>query len=271
MTNGHGVDRLNRVETYARAGYAARGIVYILLGYFAIATAGGSGSDGTKGVLREIQQMPAGTILLVLVGLGLAAWGMYRLYGAAVDIQGKGTDAKGIGTRGGHALSGIAHLFLCYVALRLAFGDGSGGGSDGSTQAQAASTASALPLGNTLIALVAIGFGIAALQQLAKAVTGDFMRLIDRDAPDFTEWLGRAGYAARAIVFGAIAWQILQVAFASGSARQASIGGALTSLRDTQWLYMLVAGGLFLFGLFSLVMARYRRIRDQDVLRRLGG
>lgn len=271
MANGHGMDRVARLETFARAGYAARGIVYLLLGYFALATAGGSGADGTQGVLRQIQQMPAGTVLLILVGLGLAGWGIYRLYGAAIDIQGKGTDAKGIGTRGGHVLSGLAHLFLCYVALRLAFGDGSGGSGGGSSQAQAASTASALPMGETLIALVGVGFAIAALHQLGKAVTGGFMTLVDRDAPEFTEWLGRAGYAARAVVFAAIAWQILQVAFASGSARQASIGGALDALRETGWLYTLVAVGLALFGLFSLVMARYRRIQNENVLRRLRG
>ena len=270
MGNGHGMDRVARLENFARAGYAARGIVYLLLGYFAIATAGGGGAEGTSGVLRQIQDMPAGTILLVLVGLGLAGWGIYRLYGAAVDIQGKGTDAKGIGTRVGHVASGLGHLFLCYAALRLAFGNGSSGGG-GSNEAQAASTASSLPMGETLIAIVGIGFAIAAFQQLAKAVTGKFMRLVDPDAPDFTEWLGRAGYAARGIVFGVIGWHILQVAFGSASGRQASIGGALTSLRDTGWLYTLVAAGLLLFGIFSLVMARYRRIQTENVLRRLKG
>lgn len=269
MAAGHGVDRVARVENFARAGYAARGVVYILLGYFALTTAGG-GNGGTTGVLRQIQEMPLGTILLVLVGLGLAGWGLYRLYGAAVDIQGKGSDAKGLGTRGGHALSGIAHLVLCFVALRLAFGDGGGGGTGGGAQkAQAAATAEQLPMGDTLIVLIGIGFGLAALQQLVKAATASFMELLDPRAPDLTEWIGRAGYAARAVVFAALAWQILQVALGGGSAREAGIGGALNALRETGWLYMLVAIGLILFGIFSLVMARYRRIRDENVIRRL--
>lgn len=262
-----GLDRVARVETFARAGYAARGIVYILLGYLTLTTAGG-GEDASS-VLRQMQDMPLGSVLLVLVGLGLLGWGLYRLYGAAVDIEGKGSDAKGAGTRIGHALSGLAHVGLCLVALRLAFGDGSAGSGGDATKIDAAATAQQLPLGEVLIALVGIGFAIAAVSQLAKAATGNFMGLLDPEAPPFTEWLGRAGYAARGIVFGALAWQILQVAFAGGSASQAGIGGALDALRETGWLYMLVALGLGLFGAFSLVMARYRRIRDEHVLSRL--
>ena len=269
MASGHGMDRVARVENFARAGYAARGVVYMLLGYFALGTAGAE--DGQTSVLRQIQDLPLGTILLVLVGLGLAGWGLYRLYGAAIDIQGKGTDAKGLGTRFGHALSGIVHLGLCWVALRLAFGDGSAGSGGGDTKAAAAATAESLPLGDTLIVIVGIGFALAALQQLVKAATGKFMDLVDPGAPGFTEWLGRAGYAARGVVFGAIAWQVLQIAFTGDSGRNAGVGGALDSLRDTGWLYTLVAVGLILFGAFSLVMARYRRIRNENVINRLRG
>ena len=269
MAGANGVDRVARVENFARAGYAARGIVYILLGYLTLTTAGGG--EDTTSVLRQMQDMPLGSVLLVLVGIGLLGWGLYRLYGAAVDIQGKGSDAKGAATRIGHALSGLVHVVLCWVALRLAFGDGSAGSGGEGNKVDAASTAQQLPLGEVLIAIVGIGFAVAAIQQLGKAATGKFMHLIDPDAPGFTEWLGRAGYAARGIVFGAIAWQILEVAFGGGSASQAGIGGALDALREVQWLYLVVAFGLLLFGVFSLVMARYRRIRDENVLSRLRG
>lgn len=267
MADGQGMDWAARVETFARAGYSARGVVYILLGYFALTTAGGG--QGTASVLKQIREVPLGTVLLALVGLGLFGWGVYRLYGAAVDIQGKGIDAKGLGTRIGHALSGLAHMLLCFVALRLAFGDGGGGSEGGAARTQAATTAEQLPMGETLIAVVGIGFALAALQQFGKAATGKFMALLDPRAPDLTEYLGRAGYAARGFVFAALAWQILQVAFGAGTGRQAGIGGALDALREINWLYILVAIGLILFGVFSLVMARYRTIRDENVLRRL--
>lgn len=266
MVHGQGAERLARVETFARAGHAARGVVYVLLGYLALTTAGG-GQDTTT-VLLEIQEMPAGTPLLILVGLGLLGWGIFRLYGAIVDIQGQGADAKGMAMRGGHVLSGLAHMGLCYLAVRLALGMGSSSSGEESKQA-AVSAAEQLPMGEMLIFLVGAGFAIAGFHQLAKAATGKFMRLLRPGTPPVVEWLGRAGYAARGVVFAALAWQILKLGLGTGSTGQASIGGALDGLRETEWLYMLVALGLILFGLFSLAMARYRQVSGENILRGL--
>jgi hypothetical protein len=46
---------------------------------------------------------------------------------------------------------------------------------------------------------------------------------------------------------------------------------ALLELRSRDWLFPLVAIGLGAFGLFSLIMARYARIGDGNVLPRLTG
>jgi hypothetical protein len=259
------MERITRLETFARAGFLARGIVYILLGYFALTTAA---STGTGDVLEAIGQVPLGTVLLALVGLGLLGYGFFRLYGAAIDFDGEGDDAKGAAMRVGHAASGLAHFVLAYLAFQLALGNGgsSGGGAEG---AAAGATASA-PGGEILLGIVGAGFLAAALSQLARAVTGKFMRDFDADAPHWSEYLGRAGYAARAVVFATIGGQLLSMALGGGNG-EVGLEAALNSLRDTGWLYMLVAFGLLLFGLFSLVMARYRRICDEDVLRRLSG
>jgi hypothetical protein len=47
------------------------------------------------------------------------------------------------------------------------------------------------------------------------------------------------------------------------------LGDALAALTEHRALYMLVAAGLFLFGVHSFVEARWRRIRDEDVVQRL--
>ena len=69
-------NRVARAENIARVGFLARGIVYMLLGYFAI-TARGTASDGTTGVLQKLGS--AGTWMLVLIGRGLAAYGFVRI------------------------------------------------------------------------------------------------------------------------------------------------------------------------------------------------
>ena len=82
-------------------------------------------------------------------------------------------------------------------------------------------------------------------------------------------WTGRTGYAARGVVFAIMGFFLLQAARSSEASQAGDMGEALTSLPDT--LQKVVAAGLFLFGLFSLVEARFRRINDPQVMERLSG
>lgn len=259
------MNRISRLETFARAGYLARGVFYILLGYLALTTAK---AEGTTGIMRQIESAPLGTILLALVGVGLFGWGVFRLYGAAIDIQGKGSDAKGMAVRAGHTASGLFHFLLAFAALRMALGGESGGGEKAS---QAAGTAQGLPFGDTLLIFAGIAFLLAAADQAVKAASAKFMRLVDAGAPHWVEYVGRAGYAARAVVFAILGWHVASVGFGGSAGQVGGFAEMLNTLRGTQWLYMAVAIGLLLFGVFSLIMARYRRIRNENVLSRLGG
>ena len=259
-------ERLTRLQTFARLGFLARGVVYILLGYFALSV---GGSQGTTDILGAIKEAPLGTVLLVLVAIGLLGYGVYRLYGAWLGLDAQGSGAKATGKRIGHAASGLAHLVLSYIAFAAAFGERSAGGAGGGGTGQAAGTVASMPGGTILLYLVGIGFLLAAIEQLIKAITAKFMSKLDPDAPDWAEWVGRAGYFARAIVFGVLGWQILSAMMAGNPRAVGGIGQVLSSLRDTGWLFTVVALGLILFGIYSLVMARYRTIQDEDVLSRL--
>ncbi|WP_373490454.1 DUF1206 domain-containing protein [Parasphingorhabdus sp.] len=260
------MSRITNIETFARAGYLGRAVVYGLTGFLALTT---GGSKGTTGVLEEIGTMSGGAILLSLVGLGLLGYGIFRLYGAWMDLQGHGSDAKGMVVRLGHAASGFAHIFLCYFAFKTVFDWPVESSGDGDSAGQAAGTLAAMPMGEILLALVGVGFLAAAANQAIKAYTAKFMGLLDADAPAMAEYVGRAGYAARAVVFGVLGWKITAAALSDDAASVGGIGQVLNSLRSTNWLYTAVAIGLLLFGLFSLVMARYRRITNDNVLERL--
>lgn len=259
------MERIARIEFFARAGYAARALVYVLLGYLTLAT---RHSEGATTVLADIRALPAGNTLLIATGIGLFGYGVYRLYDAALDLQDDGTDAIGIGKRAGRAISGIAHLFLAYLALKLAMLGGGDAGQNGQTSAAAARTVLAIPGGKLVVVLIGAGFALAAFNQAVRAATGKFMALLDADAPGWTETIGRMGYSARAVVFALLAWNIVAAAFGGGTGDLTS-QAALDQLRSMGWPYDMVAAGLLVFGVFSLVMARYRRIRDGHLMERL--
>lgn len=260
------MNRLRRLETFARAGWLARGIVYCLLAYIALTSA--AASDATpQGVFRSLRDMPGGTILLALLAVGLAFYGAYRLYGAVLDSEGKGDDAKGVGIRIGYAASGLAHFVLAWAATRLASGQAEGGGD---REQQAAGMLLDMPLGGTLLGAIGLGFLAAAAHQAVKAWTIEFMQGVAAEAPAWVVPVGRAGLAARAVVFAVIGYSLVRAGWFGAAGEVKGLGDALSSLTQHAALFTLVAAGLFLFGVHSLVEARWRRIRDEDVIARLG-
>jgi len=65
----------------ARAGLTARGIIYILIGWVAVLIAIGHGSHEAdqQGALQLLAGTPYGTVSLWLLGIGFAAYALWRL------------------------------------------------------------------------------------------------------------------------------------------------------------------------------------------------
>jgi len=250
------VDKSEKFRWLVRLGYAARGVVYALIGYLALSRPGGD--KGPEGAFDYLHDMPLGPALLYLSAIGLLAYALYRFCSALFDVESHGTDGKGIALRIGHAASGIAHVALAYTAFQFAQGEQqSGGGAE-----QAAGTLLSVSFGSVLLGLVGLGFLAAAFMQAKSAVTRSFMREMSSRTPTVVESIGRVGLAARAVVFLIIGWSLVQSAWLASTARVKTLGEAVTSLADSGVLYTVVAAGLLLFGLFSLCAARYRIVPD---------
>jgi hypothetical protein len=255
------VDKSEKFNWLVRLGYAARGLVYILLGYLALSRPGDD--SGPEGAFSYLQEVPLGTPILYLCVIGLIAYSIYKFCSLLLDVENRGSDAKGLMYRIGNAAGGVAYLALAYTAYEFAQGSKQNASSGGGAH-EAAGTVLSFGLGSLVLGLIGVGFIVAGVMQAKGAVTGSFMKRMKADAPHFVEYLGRAGFAARAVVFLIIGWSLVRSAWLSSTAQVKTLGEAVSSLADNGTLYTLVAAGLLLFGVFSLFAARYRIIPDID-------
>ena len=256
------------VRRLARAGYAAKGVVYVLVGGLAVAAAAGAGGqvEGTDGALASIVGAPFGKGLLWAIALGLAGHVVWRLVQGGLDPEGRGTDPKGLAQRAGLAFSGVLYAGLALEAVRLAQGDG---GSGGEGAAHWTGRALALPFGRVAVGLAGLGVAAYGVYQGAKAVRSDVCKRLDLSDLGATgrvnvERLGRAGLMARGVVFVVVGAFLLIAAWQEQAAEARGLDGALRSLESGPAgpvVLAVVAAGLAAYGAFQLVQARYRTIR----------
>lgn len=252
-----------RLTTLTRIGFATRGILYLVIAFLVIRA---GRAEDPAGALQYVGN-GAGRVLLSVMAVGLCAYGIWRMADAALDIERHGTDRKGIVERIGAGISGIVHLLLTWQAVNLIRGLGTGGdGAEAGTQ-----VALDLPGGTLLVMIGAVMlFGVGVIQ-LVKAAKGSFLDYLEPRiaSQPWARWSGRAGYAARGVVFIICSYLLLK----AGMNDQASEAGGMA--QALSWLTspadIVIGVGLFGFGVFSLIEARYRRLHDiagADVARR---
>lgn len=265
------VGDLKRLELWARAGYAARGAVYLLLGWIALSTGRALSTDET---VAEVEKLPGSSVLLPLLAAGLFGYALFKMYSAAVDLDGKGSDAQGSAARLASGIGAVGYLGLSWLAISVltdnkvaSAASGQASGSGGSGQETATSVAQATGGDWLLILAALVVIGVA----VAQFVIGYKAKFMDQmpGAPRQVKPIGQLGYAARGLVIAMVGYFLLQAGMDGERIR--SFGDALAMLRNEHgWLFQLVAVGLIGFGITSLVMARYRRIQDRDMAHDVG-
>lgn len=257
-------------ERLARLGYAAKGLVYFIIGCLAAQAAFGSGgkTTDTKGALATIVSQPFGKFLLFLVTIGIIGYVLLRIVQIVLDPEhaGEKMDAKRIATRVGYAFSGLAYAGLAVTAVKLIIG--SGGGSSGNSTQDWTALFLSQPFGQWLVGLggaITIGVGFSYLYKAFKGKFRQQFKLTQMSNNEQT-WavrLGRLGIAARGIVFTIIGFFLIQAAKQSDASQAKGFGEVLASLEQHPsgpWILGLVALGLISYGIYSLVQARYRQI-----------
>lgn len=251
-------------ETIGRVGLVGKGVLYTVIGLLAVQLAlGGSSSQGSSGAIEWVAEQPFGKFLLVALTVALFALAAWRLLDAVVGDPVEGSEAS---DRAKFALKGVLYLGLAIGALTTTIANWSAGSSSSSggssTQTQAAATVMEWPAGRWLVMAVGAAIIAYALYTFKKhAVDSGFMERLDV-SDDWVETFGRAGYAAKSVIYVMIGWFFIQAGITYSPDEANGLSAALKELSGQGWgqiLLWFVAIGLVGYGIFCLAEARYRR------------
>ncbi len=253
-------------DLFARSGYVARGVLYLVIAILAFQLARGVGEQAAnqQGALQEIADRRFGAVLLIAMVVGLAGYSVFRLTMATLGSTpeaGRHSATDRLGALG----SGVSYGLFAVFAVGILTGDSGNG--DGGAQRTTADVFD-WPAGRFLVGAAGVVLLAIAAYQAYQSVSRRF--LDDTKTGEMSEGvrraftvLGVAGLGARAVVFGLIGGWVLNAAIVFDAREAVGLDGALARLtQQTHGTVALIAiaVGLAMFAGYSIVDARHRKI-----------
>ena len=258
------------VEWFIRWGFAAKGIVYFVIGLLAAQAAFDVKSDtaDTEEALIEIIIQPFGRILLAILAAGLCFYAMWRFIQAILDPEHSGPfTPMRLLQRLGYAMSGLSYAGVAYTAIQLLTGISHASNED-STEIWTERII-VKPYGEWLVGIGGVMVMGVGLAYMYGGYSRRYLSDLQSEELDsvFEHWavqFGRFGYAARGFVFVLIGFFLVKAALLSDSKQADGLGGVLSRLAGTELgtaVLAVTAFGLIAYSGYMLVAARYRRFK----------
>lgn len=265
MTSAKGAartaQRSDAFRRVARAGFVVIGLVHIIIGAIAVSIASGGGGDADQdGAMEQIRSTPVGGLVLGMIAVALIALAVWQV-ASGLLTGGKETRKWGMRIK----LIGIAGAYLVIAGLALIFAFGGHVESEDTSRALSAVVLSA-PGG--IVALILLGLTVAGvgIGFIVIGFTRGFEKTMDvptgPSRPGVIA-LGVAGYIAKGIAIAVTGALFVVAAWTQDPQKAAGLDAALRSLVDLplgRAILWLVGVGLAIYGVFSMVRARFARM-----------
>jgi len=252
-----GLRESTALETGARIGFAANGILHLLVGWIALSVAAGHASTTAdqSGALLTLSRQPLGGVLLWLVAAGFALLGLWYLTEAVTG--GRGRDR----TDRAKALAKLVlYAALAWTAYRFASGGGSS--SRGQTRDVTATLLGA-PGGVALVAVLGLVVVVVGGYHVVKGWRRGFLADLREHPGPVTVFAGQVGYVAKGLALVVVGVLFVVGALTHSTKDTTGLDGALRTLRAQPYgavVLTAIALGIIAYGIYSFARARYAKV-----------
>jgi len=259
-----------------RAGWFAKGVVYVLAGILALqvaAKASGFADSPTTGqqeaspigAIKTVAGSGGGTLLLWLLAIGMLLYAAWRVVSALLPGS---TDAKGWAHRIGYVASAVMYTTFALSAIALArdgnkVPNGNQKVTDISTKIMSHSAGRWL---FGLVGLIVMGVGVYRMVKGFKIDVDDELDMSGTNPGyrRFVEKIGAIGEIGRGIGFALVGFFLLRAAVRYNPNEATGLDGALRRLAAESWgvfVVVIVGIGFAAYGVFCLATFTHRRLQ----------
>ncbi|MEP7115082.1 MAG: DUF1206 domain-containing protein [Ilumatobacteraceae bacterium] len=263
------------VVKVGRAGWFAKGVVYVIAGFLALSVAAkasgwadvtsstGSQEASPVGAIKTVAGSAGGSALLWLLAIGMLLYSAWRVVSALLPGS---TDAKGWARRIGYIVSAVMYVTFAVSAIALARHTETPDGNKKVTNISASfmsHTFGRVVIGAVGLIVIAVG-----LYRISKGLKVDVNDELDMSgiAPARAKWtqrVGAIGEVGRGIGFSLVGFFLLRSAITYDANEATGLDGALRRLAVQSWgvvVVVLVGIGFAAYGVFCLATFTHRRL-----------
>lgn len=254
------------LKQYILLGYAAKGVIYFLIGILAIEAAilPERRAVGTYKALKYLSGQPLGSILLCLLAFCLGGYVLRRFLQAVVyPGHDRGFTWTGMLQRTGYIISSVSYAGVAYSSLSIVFRLGK----YNDTINDSVEKLFQHPTGEYVVFLGGVGVVAVGICYLYGAYTSSYIskfasKNIDRRLRYGAKLMGKLGIASRGIAFIVTGVCLIIASIVSDSDLAGGLQNAFQVLAEQPlgWLWLgLIGSGFIAYSMYMFAASRYRK------------